>query len=306
MASVPRILSVGALTQDTIYRLDELPRGPGKFIPIEAVQNAAGMASSAATAAKRQGADVALWASVGDDSLGQELIAELSAEGIDCSGIRRVAGARSAIATILVDARGERMIVPFYDPRATTAPAALPFDISQFDAVLADVRWPAAAAMALQAAKAAGVPAILDADVAARSVIEGLLPFASHIVASEPAAGILCGDEISAPEAVQALHTRTGVFVAVTAGGDGTFWLDLESGRVRHTPAPKITPVDTLAAGDVFHGSFAVGLAEGWDMERIIRFASAAAALKCLKFGGRLGAPNRAETLAMLEGQLAG
>ncbi|HEV7283484.1 MAG TPA: sugar kinase, partial [Kaistia sp.] len=72
MASVPRILSVGALTQDTIYRLEELPRGPGKFIPIEAVQNAAGMASSAATAAKRQGADVALWASVGDDSLGQE------------------------------------------------------------------------------------------------------------------------------------------------------------------------------------------------------------------------------------------
>ena len=51
---------------------------------------------------------------------------------------------------------------------------------------------------------------------------------------------------------------------------------------------------------------FAVGLAEGWDMERTIRFASAAAALKCLKFGGRLGAPNRAETLAMLVGQLAG
>jgi sulfofructose kinase len=305
MSRPARILSVGALTQDTIYRLDELPREPGKFIPVEAVQNAAGMASSAATAAKRQGAEVSLWASVGDDMLGQELIAELSAEGIDCSGVRRVAGARSAIATILVDARGERMIVPFYDPRATTAPDGLPFDMTGFDAVLADVRWPGAAAMALQAAKATAIPAILDADVAARSVIENLLPFASHIVASEPAAAILCGDEISGPEAVQALHARTGVFVAVTAGSAGTFWLDTETGRVRHTPAPKIQAIDTLAAGDVFHGSFAVGLAEGWDMETTIRFASAAAALKCLKFGGRLGAPNRAETLAMLEGQFA-
>ncbi|MBN9060463.1 MAG: sugar kinase, partial [Rhizobiales bacterium] len=127
----------------------------------------------------------------------------------------------------------------------------------------------------------------------------------SHIVASAPPAAIISGVELPAPEAVQALHTRTGVFVAVTAGGDGTFWRDTEAGRIRHTPAPKITPVDTLAAGDVFHGSFAVGLAEGWDMERTIRFASAAAALKCLKFGGRLGAPNRAETLAMLEGQVA-
>lgn len=305
MTRPPRILCVGALTQDTIYRLDELPRGPGKFIPTEAVQNAAGMASSAATAAKRQGADVSLWASVGGDILGGELIAELSAEGIDCSDVRRVEGARSATATILVDAAGERMIVPFYDPRATTTPEALPFDLSSFDAVLTDVRWPGAAAMALRAAKAAGIPAILDVDVAAKSVLESLLPHATHIVTSEPAAAILCGDEISGPEAVMALHARTGVFCAVTAGGAGTFWLDMATYAVRHTAAPKITPVDTLAAGDVFHGSFAVGLAEGWEMERTIRFASAAAALKCLTFGGRLGAPSRAATLAMLEGSLA-
>ncbi|WP_029074705.1 sugar kinase [Kaistia adipata] len=304
MSRAPRILCVGALTQDTIFRLDQLPRGAGKFIPVEAVQNAAGMASSAATAAHRQGAAVSLWASVGDDILGTELTAELTAEGIDCSGVRRVAGARSAIATILVDAAGERMIVPFYDPRATTPPEALPFDLSGFDAVLTDVRWPGAAALALQGAKKAGIPAILDIDVAARPILEDLLPHATHIVASEPAAAILCG-EVAVEEAVSMLHARTGVFVAITAGGAGTYWRDEATGAIRHTPAPKITPVDTLAAGDVFHGSFAVGLAEGWDMERTIRFASAAAALKCLKFGGRLGAPTRAETLAMLEGQPA-
>ncbi|WP_018182964.1 PfkB family carbohydrate kinase [Kaistia granuli] len=302
MSRAPRILCVGALTQDTIFRLEQLPRGAGKFIPAEAVQNAAGMASSAATAARRQGAVVSLWASVGDDMLGTELTAELTAEGIDCSGVRRVAGARSAIATILVDAAGERMIVPFYDPRATTPPDALPFDLSGFDAVLTDVRWPGAAALALQGAKKAGIPAILDIDVAARPILEDLLPHATHIVASEPAAAILCG-EVAVEEAVSMLHARTGVFVAITAGGAGTYWRDEATGAIRHTPAPKITPVDTLAAGDVFHGSFAVGLAEGWDMERTIRFASAAAALKCLKFGGRLGAPTRTETTAMLEGQ---
>jgi sulfofructose kinase len=35
-------------------------------------------------------------------------------------------------------------------------------------------------------------------------------------------------------------------------------------------------------------------------LEQTLRFASAAAALKCQRFGGRLGVPGRAETLAMV------
>jgi sulfofructose kinase len=72
---------------------------------------------------------------------------------------------------------------------------------------------------------------------------------------------------------------------------------------VRHVEAPRVKAVDTLAAGDVFHGAFAVGLAEAMSVEEALRFASATAALKCLRFGGRLGAPDRAETLAMMAAQ---
>jgi sulfofructose kinase len=50
----------------------------------------------------------------------------------------------------------------------------------------------------------------------------------------------------------------------------------------------------------VFHGAFAFGLAEGWATDRTIRFAAAAAAIKCTRFGGRLGAPTRAEVEAFL------
>ncbi|TIT46733.1 MAG: sugar kinase, partial [Mesorhizobium sp.] len=78
------------------------------------------------------------------------------------------------------------------------------------------------------------------------------------------------------------------------------WWFDRSAGSSRHVEAPRIKAVDTLAAGDVFHGAFAVGLAEAMAIEHALRFASAAAALKCLRFGGRLGAPDRAETLAMM------
>lgn len=301
MARPVKLLSVGALTLDTILRVETLPAHQGKFIASDGVQIASGMATSAACAAHRLGADVSLWASAGDDPVGDHLVAAIEAEGVDCGFVRRVGGARSALASILVDAQGERIIVPFYDSRAQADPGALPAaDLSAFDAMLVDVRWPGAAALALKAARAIGRPAILDADTASSDVLEQLLPLASHIVASEPAARILCNRDLDPRQACEALARRTDAFVAVTGGAAGTWWFDRAAGSSRHVAAPKIKAVDTLAAGDVFHGAFAVGLAEAMPVEQALRFASAAAALKCLRFGGRLGAPDRAETLAMV------
>ena len=296
-----KLLSVGAFTLDTILRVDQLPVHQGKFIASDGVQIASGMATSAACAAHRLGAEVSLWASAGDDAVGDQLVAEIQAEGVDCSLIRRVAGARSALAAILVDAHGERIIVPFYDRQAQADPETLPLaDLSAFDAVLVDVRWPGAAALALTAARNANRPAILDADTAPVEVLERLLPLASHIVASEPAARIVCGHALDPQSACADLASRTDAFVAVTGGAAGTWWHDRTTGGVRHVEAPRVKAVDTLAAGDVFHGAFAVGLAEAMPMQEALRFASATAALKCLRFGGRLGAPDRAETLAMM------
>lgn len=294
-----RLLFVGALTQDTILRVDALPVAQGKYVARDAVQIAAGMATSAACAAQRLGADSTLWASVGDDAVGDMLVAGIRAEGVDCSFVRRVTGAASAVSAILVDPQGERVIVPYYDPRTYADPGALPCDIARFDAVMVDVRWPGAAELALKAARTAGKPAIFDADTAPRETLERLLPHASHVVASEPAAALLT-DGAAPAEACGRLAARTGVFVAVTAGGAGTHWIAHDRTSVRHTPAPRITPVDTLSAGDVYHGAFATAVAEGMDMEMAIRFASAAAAVKCLSFGGRLAAPDRAETLKMM------
>ena len=61
-----------------------------------------------------------------------------------------------------------------------------------------------------------------------------------------------------------------------------------------------IRPIDTLAAGDVFHGAFALALAEGRAEADALRFAAAAAAIKCTRFGGITGAPGRAEVEAFL------
>jgi sugar/nucleoside kinase (ribokinase family) len=93
-----------------------------------------------------------------------------------------------------------------------------------------------------------------------------------------------------------ALHSvadRTGAFVAFTDGARDMVWLDND--EARSLPSFRVKAIDTLAAGDVFHGAFALALAEGQDIPAAMRFAAATAALKCTRFGGGTGAPERAE-----------
>ena len=293
---MPKILCVGALTMDTIFRIETLPAGPGKVIPLDAVEVAEGMAAAQAATIARLGGEAALWASAGDDAIGDRLVRQIAAEGVDCVRVRRVAGGRSGFSSILMDRGGSTIIVPRYDPSLMEAPAVAP-DLSGFDAVMVDVRWPGAARLALAAARAAGIPGILDADMASLDILQSLLPLASHVVASEGAGRVLTGATDPKAAAIELMSQHPG-FVAVTAGANGCWWR--ENGAIRHTPAPLVEAIDTLAAGDVFHAAFALLLAEGKPMDEIMRFASAAAAIKCTRFGGRLGAPDRAEVDAFL------
>ena len=293
------ILCVGALTCDLMLHVPRLPLGPGKYLADRAALVAAGMATSAATAIARLGCRAALWASAGDDAIGDFLVAEIGREGIATSHVRRIPGVMSAIASITLDARGERIVVPHYDPALLTAPDSDPFAGTAFAGVLVDVRWPAAAARALDAARAAGIPAILDLDVGAPDTLAGLIPLASHVVASLDGASVLCPASSSA-RAVRELSAMTDACVVVTEGAGGLSWC-APGGGIRSMPAFAVATVDTNAAGDIFHGALAVAITRGLPLEEALRFASAAAAIKCSRYGGRSGAPTRGEVEGFLK-----
>ena len=292
------VLCVGALSLDTIFRLDTLPSGSGKFLPTEAIEVAQGMATAQAATIVRLGGKARLWASCGDDANGDRIVAQLTDAGIDLSALRRVPGARSGFSSIFMDRHGERMIVPNYDPALKTPPATLP-DLS--DVVLAsiDVRWPEAALMALAAVHDRGFPTLVDLDTGPQDVLLKLFHNADMAIASSDGARVLTG-EADPLAAVKAMGRQHPGLVAVTTGEDGAFWRAPMGDRVNHVRPPRVDAVDTLAAGDVFHGAFALRIAEGADYSDAFEFAAAAAAIKCSRFGGRLGAPTRAEVEMML------
>jgi sugar/nucleoside kinase (ribokinase family) len=86
--------------------------------------------------------------------------------------------------------------------------------------------------------------------------------------------------------------------IGVTLGAEGFLWRDGD--QERRVPAPRVVAIDTLAAGDVWHGAFTLALGEQCGVPDAARFANAAAALKCTRMGGRLGAPTRDEVDALL------
>ena len=292
------VVCCGAATYDLLYRVERLPLGPGKLLPKSMVEIAHGMATSAATAIVRLGGRARLIARVGDDTRGRRFVADIAEAGVDCAMVRLVEGAPSPLCSVLIDEEGERLVVPYYSPDLGQDPSWIPLgEVVAADAVLADVRWPEGAAAVLEAARGAGRPAVLDADVGPPDEVMALAERASHAIFSETAA-LVCGGGGCMEETVRSLAARVPGFVAVTAGAEGCFWL--AGDEVRQLRPPPVEVVDTLAAGDVFHGAFALALAEGRGEVAALGFATVAAALKCRTFGGRLGAPERAEVEALL------
>lgn len=292
------VLCLGACVFDTILRVAAIPPAPAKVLASACVQIGSGMSSSAAAAVARLGGQAELWGRVGDDMAGRQFLADLAGAGVDVSRMRIVPGGRTPVSTIVIDDSGQRLIVAYYDPTLDRDPSGFPIErIGRFDAVATDPRWPEGAARLLDGARRAGIPALLDADTAPRAVLDDLIGRASHVVFSEPALIDMAGtDDIAA--ALHAMAPRVDGVVGATAGERGFFWR--EGSEIRHVPAPAIKAVDTLAAGDVFHGAFALALAEGRTVAEAGHFACTAASLKCRVFGGRLGAPDRSEVDAFL------
>lgn len=205
--------------------------------------------------------------------------------------------ARSSQSAVLVDGCGERVIANYPSPDLPAAADWLrEIDFSQWDIVLADVRWHDGAKQAFTLARKQGVPTLLDADVTPQDIAE-LISLSDHAAFSAPGLRRLTQlDETE--DALKKAQTLTNGHVYVTQGREGCFWL--ENGALRHQPGFEVDVVDTTGAGDVFHGAQAFSLGQQSSTADAVRFASAVAALKCTKPGGRAGIPDCDQTRSFL------
>jgi sulfofructose kinase len=291
------VVCVGVAALDLVFSVDEMPTHPRKHFASGFREIGGGVAANAAVTVAALGGRALYVGRLGTDSTGDRIVAELEELGVDTSRTRRVAGHPSPVSAVIVDRSGARLIVNHTDPGLFEGQTVSATDVEGADAVLADLRWPEGAAAALRAAAERGSRAVLDFDLSPASGTDEPLCAATHVAFSQPALARLAGVE-DPGEGLRVVRARTEAFLAVTAGADGVYWLEGEA--VRHLPAFPVRVVDTLAAGDVFHGALALGLAEDRATEDALKLAAASAALKCTRAGGRAGIPTRDEVEAFL------
>jgi sulfofructose kinase len=302
----PRILCIGIPVRDLTFRIQELPSRGFKVSASHFDEIAGGNALNAAIGIVRLGGRASMCGPMGDsrETTSRYIFDRLAHEGIDTKHIIHMPGLVTPISNIMIDPSGERTIVTFRDPELWKV--RLPGAGTLLDdcaAVLIESRCAEFSTDLCAEARRRNIPVVVDVD-RTMSLREGLLTASSHLVFSSEALQSTAGVADDA-EALKKISKLTPSFLAGTRGAQGTLWLD-EHHNLQQTPAFPVHTVDTLGAGDVFHGAFAVGITEGQDIPTALRFASAAAALKCTRFGGAFAAPQRAEVEALLaSGQAA-
>ncbi|WP_176084220.1 PfkB family carbohydrate kinase [Martelella sp. HB161492] len=286
-----RIATLGNAFLDTIVYLPRLPTEPCKFRATDVRRTGGGIAATAACAVARLGAEAVYWGRLGEDETGDQIIARLNHFGVKTEAVKRVAGGMSPVGTVLVSPGGERMAFGFIGRDLGNEAEWLPLDeLDHVDGVLADYSWWQGAAAIFTAARQRGIVTVLDADVGDMSAVHELLELPDHIVFSAACLSTLTGmSDIVAALPVAARLCR-GI-VSVTDGSRGFFWHDGEA--VKNVPAFPVDAIDTNGAGDIFHGAFTLGLAEGLPIMEAARLASATAALKCARGSGWESIPDR-------------
>jgi sulfofructose kinase len=296
----PRILCIGIPVRDLIFRIQELPERGAKVSASHFEQIGGGNALNAAIGIVRLGGRASLCGPIGDagETSSRYIFDKLADEGIDTRYLVHMPGLVTPISNIMIDPSGERTIVVFRDPELWKV--SLPDADRLLDdcsAILVESRCAEFCTDLCAEARQRGIPVVVGVD-RAMSLRDGLLTASSHLVFSSEALQATAGIADDG-EALKKIAKLTPSFLAGTQGPQGTLWLD-ENQQLQRTPAFPVHAVDTLGAGDVFHGAFTLAMTENQPLRQALRFASAAAALKCTRFGGAFAAPQRLEVEQLL------
>lgn len=296
------IVGIGQCCWDVLLEADRYPEVDTKQELVSRSEQGGGPVATALVTLARLGVPCRFHGIVGNDEAGDKIRNSLATEGIDIAGLTEREEASSQTAFIVVERETGRRTIFWQRPTgAELQPGELGGDFLHdaeyllLDGLMADVSL-----FAAREAKRLGVKVMLDAG-RLRPGMPETIRCCDYLVAAEQFALDMGWSLESAAFGEAASRTGAPV-VTITRGARGS--ITWANGEVFQVPAFPVQAVDTTGAGDVFHGGYLYGLLQGWQLRDTIRFASACAAIKCTKSGGRAGIPSLEEVVALLQSHI--
>jgi len=309
MADTPNILVVGSINMDMVVRAPHMPAPSETVLGERFVTSPGGKGANQAVAVARLGGRCRLIGRVGKDAFGEALLANLKAEGIDCTHVMPTPEAPTGVAMIVVDARGENAIVVAGGANRMLTPD----DMFSLDAVFADsavlvlqleLPLPTVRA-AIDIGRRHGCQVILDPAPAPRTMCDALYRvdiISPNVIEAEMLTGKKAIEERVDKLVASDLVARGAKAAVLKLGSRGSMVV-MADGHFYRVPAYKVVVEDTTAAGDAFTAALAVAAARGDSLHQAAKFANAAGGLACTKLGAQSAMPTADEVRSLMQDQ---
>lgn len=294
-----RVVVIGSLNMDIVVETQQYPQ-VGETLLGERVRFIpGGKGANQAVAAARLGAETAMIGAVGDDAFGQELLNALQMDGIDVSGVKRLSGTATGVASIYV-AEGDNSIVVVPGANYLVEPVDIDRNeerLKRADIVLLQLEIPVETVLyAAKKAKSLGKTVVLN-PAPAQPLPDELFGCVDYITPNRSELSRYTGMEAdgeSLGPAMRRMKELGAAHVVTTLGADGSAYLD-DDGGVRTLPGHQVKVVDTTGAGDCYNAGLAVSIARGRSLRDTVDYAALVSALAVTKFGAQAGMPTEEE-----------
>ena len=277
---------------DLNVNVDNLPDPDGTSLINQLSWQGGGKVSSGIVAAARLGADCAIIGAVGNDNYGRFIQSDFQRHTVNTEHLRIEAG-KSTPLSIVLSAKTTKSRSFMFRKGNANLPCLTKDDLDMvkrskylFVSMLRDEIL-----HAVHVARENGVGIIIDADSYSDTLRESI-PLIDIFIGSEYVHDAFFNDDHSdyaLRSHCESLMKQGPRIVVFTLGKDGCAGVS-KDGFFR-IPAFNVPVVDTVGAGDVFHGAFMAALIKGYAPEECARYASGASNIKITRIGGRAGIP---------------
>lgn len=292
-----KILCIGHSSWDITVPVDAYPTENTKYRYNEKYKAGGGPAGNAAYLLGKWGMDTVIASSVGSDDFGTNIKKEFQEVNVNTDYVETSYDKDTSFSFILINKNnGSRTVFNV----ATEHPALkkLNYDFTP-DIIFTDGHDYGASQNAIS--KYQNAITVIDAGRVTPELLE-LCKYIKYIVCSKGFAETVTGLKfdfnnpqtlVNVYNKLQDKYPNSNIIITLEEHG----CLYQNENQIKIMPGLKVTPLDTTGAGDIFHGAFVYGLANNFDMEKIITLSNIAAGLSVTKIGSRLSIPSLSEVL---------
>ena len=273
---------MGLTTLDLIYLTTRLPRNNEKIVALQQTIAAGGPATNAAVTFNCLGSQAKLLSTIGNHPLSNLICSDLAEYSVEFTDLDPDKWQSPPVSSIFVtEATGERAIISINATKSQARVERIPAHVlSGINIVLIDGHQMAISCAIARQARAKNIPVVLDGG-SWKPGLESILPFIDYAICSSDFSPPNCRDR---EEVFNYLKAQKIPYIAITNGAENIQYIDKD--KKGEITIDKVKVIDTLGAGDIFHGAFCHYVLQQ-PFVTALHSSAKIASLSCQHFGPR-------------------